>query len=97
MTDKDGSFQYSPVRTIDFGKAGDDITVYPVPAADRLYILSSANASRALLFDAAGRMIRSFILNGNNNALDISGIAKGTYQLKIFTANATATQKIIIQ
>ena len=98
MMDRDGKFSYSPIRKIDFGNAGDDITVYPVPATgSKLFIASFASASRALLYDAKGRLIRSFVLSGNNNTLDISGIAKGTYQLRIFTKNSTVTQKIIIQ
>ena len=98
MLDKDATFRNSPVRKINFNNADDDITVYPVPVVDgKLFIASSANARKAILFDAAGRVIKSFILNGNNNTLDISTIAKGTYQLKLFTENSTHTQKIIIQ
>jgi len=63
----------------------------------KLFIASSANVVKAVLFDAAGRLVRSFVLNGNNNTIDVSGIAKGSYQLKVFTVNSTQTQKIIIQ
>ena len=98
MMDKDGSFRNSPVRKINFDNAGDDITVYPVPVVDgKLYIASSAKAGKAILFDAEGRLIKSFTLSGSNNVLDVSGIAKGTYQIRIFTENSIHTQKIIIQ
>ena len=98
MLDKDATFRNSPVRKINFNNAGDDITVYPVPVVDgKLFIASPANARSAMLFDAAGRIIKSFTLQGNNNTLDVSTIAKGTYQLKIFTENSTHAQKIIIQ
>ncbi len=98
MLDKDATFHYSPVRKINFSNTGDDITVYPVPVADgKLFIASSANALRAVLFDAAGRLVRSFMLGGNNNTIDINGITKGSYQLKLYTANSTQTKKIIIQ
>ena len=98
MIDKDATFRYSPVRKIDFSNPGDDITVYPVPVVDgKLFIASSAHVIKAVLFDATGRSMKSFNLKGNINTLDVSGIAKGSYQLKIFTENSTYTQKIIIQ
>ncbi len=98
MLDKDGSFRNSPVRKISFDHTGDDITVYPVPVVDgKLFIVSSAKANNALLYDAAGRLVKSFTLSGNINTLDVSGIARGTYQIKILTQNSTHTQKIIIQ
>ena len=98
MINKDGSFLYSPVRKINFNNAGDDITVYPNPVVDAVvFIASSANAKQAILFDAAGKTIRPFTLNGRNNTIDVSGIAKGTYQLRIFTENSIHTERIIIQ
>ena len=98
MTDKDGSFLYSPVRKINFSNASDDITVYPNPVTNAtIFIASSANASHAVLFDAAGRTIKLFTLNGRSNALNVGGIAKGTYQLRIFTQNSVRTERIIIQ
>jgi len=51
----------------------------------------------ATIFYAAGKMIRTFKLTGRSNTLDLAGIAKGTYQLMIFTENSVHTQKIIIQ
>ena len=98
MTDKDGSFRNSPVRKVNFENAGDDFTIYPNPVkGDKIYISSTGNLNSAVLFDAAGRLIKLFTLKGRSNTLDVSGVAKGTYQLKIFTENATQTEKIIIQ
>lgn len=98
MMDIDGSFRYSPVRRVNFGNAGDDFSIYPNPVTgDKIYISSTGNMSSAVIVDAAGRMIKSFTLKGRSNTLDVSSIAKGTYQLRIFTENVTHTEKIIIQ
>ena len=96
MINRDGSFRYSPVRKINFDK--DDITVYPNPVVNsRIFIASSANVISAVLYDAAGKTIRTFKLQGRNNTLDLTGIAKGIYQLKIFTDTSVHTQKIMIR
>ncbi len=98
MTDKDGSFRNSPVRRINFDNDSDDFTIYPNPVkGDKIYISSTGNLSSAVLYDASGRLVKLFTLRGRSNTLDVSGIAKGTYQLKVFTENATHTEKIIIQ
>lgn len=98
MTDKDGSFKNSPIRKVNFDNAGDDISVYPNPVVqDKVFIASSSNCSTAVLFDAAGKIIKTYTLSGRSNTLDVVGIAKGTYQLKILTENATVVRKIIIQ
>jgi len=98
MMDIDGSFRYSPVRRVNFNNAGDDFSIYPNPvSADKIYLSSTGNMNSAVIFDAAGRLIKLFTLKGRSNTLNVSGIAKGTYQLKVFTEHATHTEKIIIQ
>ncbi|MFZ1784952.1 MAG: S8 family serine peptidase [Ferruginibacter sp.] len=98
MMDKNATFSYSPVRKIDFISTADDFTVYPNPVKDgRLTIASSGNINNAVLYDAAGRMIKTFRLSGRSNTLDLSGVSPGTYQLRMFTENAIQTAKIIIQ
>ena len=98
ITDRDGSFKYSPIRKINFANIGDDITIYPNPVINStLFIASSGNANAAILYDATGKMIRNFKLQGRNNTLQLSGIAKGIYQLRIFTENSVHTKKILIQ
>ncbi|MEO6253542.1 MAG: S8 family serine peptidase [Ferruginibacter sp.] len=98
MIDKDAGFRYSPIRKINFSNPGDDISVYPNPVVDgKLFIASSAGAATAVLFDAAARTVRSFKLHGRSNTLDLSGIAKGNYQLRVITENSMHTEKIIIQ
>jgi Subtilase family/Secretion system C-terminal sorting domain len=98
MTDKDGSFKNSPIRKVNFDNSGDDISVYPNPVVQgKVFIASSSNCNVAALFDAAGKTIRTFTLTGRSNILDLAGIAKGTYQLKVFTENSTVSRKIIIQ
>jgi len=98
MIDKNGSFSYSAVRKINFDNATDDISLYPNPVVNsKIFVASSGNTNRAVLYDATGKMIKSFMLQGRSNSLDLSGIAKGIYELKIFTDNSVHTEKIIIQ
>jgi hypothetical protein len=98
MMDKDASFRNSPVRRVNFDNTGDDFTIYPNPVqGGKLFISSTGNVSSAILFDAAGRLVKLFALKGRSNTLDVGGLAKGTYQLKILTENTAHTEKIIIQ
>ncbi|MBK7884444.1 MAG: S8 family serine peptidase [Chitinophagaceae bacterium] len=97
IMDKDDAFTYSPIRKVDFGK-GNEVTVYPNPVINSLlYLTTSVNCKKAILFDAAGKQVKAFTLQGMYNTLDVKAISKGVYQLKIFTENAVHTQKIIIQ
>ncbi len=98
MFNRDGTFKYSPVRKVNFGSSGDDITVYPNPVTGKMVtVTSSANCISAVLSDASGKTVRTFGLQGRTNNLDINGIAKGIYQLKITTANAVHSEKLVIQ
>ena len=98
LLDINGAFKYSPVRKINFSTTADEITIYPNPVTGaKLFISSSGNCSSAVIFDAAGKMVKNFLLQGRNNLLNLEGIANGIYQLKIVTENSVQTKKIIIQ
>ena len=97
MLNNDGSYRYSPVRKVNFGVAADDISVYPNPVTGgKLYIASTGNCKTAIMYDAAGQEIRSFILQGRNNIIDLSGISKGIYQIKIVSDLGVQSRKVIV-
>ena len=88
MLNSDGTFRYSPVRKINFADATDDITVYTNPVTNnKIFIASSGNCNSAVIYDAAGKMVKNYLLQGRNTTLDIKGIAQGVYQLMYYTDN----------
>ncbi|HMD00420.1 MAG TPA: T9SS type A sorting domain-containing protein, partial [Ferruginibacter sp.] len=99
MADRDGSFKYSPIRKINFASDADDISIYPNPVLrdGSVNIISSGNCNQAVIYDAMGKEVRVYKLNGRTNAINLSGIARGMYQLKVFTENSVETKKILIQ
>ena len=98
MINIDGSFRYSPVRRVNFNNVAVDINIYPNPVThDRIYISSSGSCSSADCYDATGKKVKSFMLQGTSNSLDLSGLSKGIYQLKIVTQNSIQNKKIVIQ
>lgn len=95
---RDGQVIYSATRKIDFGNKGDDVLIYPNPVTgNRIFISASANCSSAVLYDAAGKLVKSYPLQGTSNVIDVHGIEKGVYLLKVISANDSSTQKILIQ
>jgi len=99
LVDKDASYHYSPVRKINFSSTEDDITIYPNPVMRdaKMFIESSANCREAILYDAAGKLVKDYQLKGRDNEIDLFGISRGMYQLKIVTENSVQTKKILIQ
>lgn len=88
MTDIDGSFSYSPVRSVTRSKSGNnEIKVYPNPFSDQLTIeMAQAEAgrvARAQVVDLSGKVLASSVINTANDHLDLSRLAKGIYFLVI--------------
>ena len=97
MANNDGSFRYSGVRKVNFGAIADEVTVYPNPVvSDRITISSTGNCRTAVVYDAAGKAVRNFILQGRINMIDLKGITNGVYQLKVGTENSVQSIKIVV-
>ncbi len=98
LIDAAGKITYTEVRKINFDKNGIDISIYPNPVSEGIVkIISNENCNNATLFDATGKVIANYFLQGKNNKISILGFTKGIYQLQIFTSNGSTTQKLIIE
>ncbi len=98
MTDLDGQFSYSPVRTIDYSDNNFSISVYPNPVNQGVvHIVTSAICTRLDLFDISGRQIRGQNAFGLQNTVSVSGLTPGIYLLHIQTAAGRKIEKILIE
>ncbi len=68
------------------------ISVYPNPAKDKLYVTSS-KINTVEIYNLTGAKVASY---GNQNVINISDLAQGTYLVKVITDNKVTTQKINI-
>jgi hypothetical protein len=98
LVDDNGKVAYTDVRKINFDKNGLEIVMYPNPVSEGIVkIISSENCNKAILFDAVGKAISTYILQGKNNKINVQGLAKGVYQLEVFTSTGNVVQKVIIE
>ncbi|MCA1752742.1 MAG: T9SS type A sorting domain-containing protein [Flavobacteriales bacterium] len=81
-----------------FGMAEPNFSVYPNPAMDVLFVESSGtgNPLQLILYDIAGRPVRSFQISGELTALPLQGLAAGTYLLRSDAAG-TAAVRVVVQ
>jgi hypothetical protein len=96
-----------------FGEAGEftsielegqnEISVYPNPATDQLYIDFNGietGKARVSLFDIAGRIMSDEFLTGEESGpyrVNTTGIKSGLYLLKVETGQSAFSRKIIIR
>ncbi len=98
ITGRDGKAVFSANRKLDFSNSNDDILIYPNPTANNvLYIASSGNGTSALLYDASGKIVGQFVLQGRNNTIKLKGFSKGIYIIKVITENGAITEKLLLQ
>jgi extracellular elastinolytic metalloproteinase len=75
----------------------NDLSIFPNPAKDVVYINTKDKLTRAELIDMTGRLIsrQSLQQNGNKAQIDTSGLQKGAYILKIYTEKGEITKKVL--
>lgn len=72
-----------------------DITAYPNPVKEVLYIKNLTEDSTIELFDMNGRLIRRYFLSKDDNSINMSDLSIGTYSLKITSKGIINSLKII--
>lgn len=74
------------------------VAVRPNPAQDRAEVLCSYGLRRIEIVDAAGRMMQTLEASGYRAVLDTSRWPRGTYLLRIHSANGkTTTRKLVVE
>jgi Secretion system C-terminal sorting domain len=96
---------YRVIQTDETGKQNSSITSYintgntkhllvgPNPANATLYLLNKDNTSKysSQIFDLSGKLIYSAVINPDQQSIDISHLEKGTYFMRLKTANTSFT------
>ena len=76
--------------------SNNDITVYPNPATDKLYISSANKAIHKIqLIDLTGKVVYSCNFITQNGSIDLSGARSGLYVVLVNTKNNIYTTKVI--
>ena len=74
----------------------DQIIVYPNPTTGAVQVQSSApKVQRIEVYDAYGKMLFTVNANDSKVTLNLSGLAAGTYFLRIATEKGSVTKRII--
>lgn len=75
-----------------------DIVLYPNPASREFYLESSEPLTHYQLYDLQGKKLREAQLEAKSNPIDISGLQKGVYLVKIINAqDREAVLKLVVE
>jgi hypothetical protein len=75
--------------------AEPEVTLYPNPATDKLYI-PAASEGTGILFNPEGKILIERKLEAGLNTFDVAHLPPGLYILRIKTENRKAYRKVII-
>ena len=97
-----GTVVVSPGEASGVGIRGVDLlyrytAVMPNPARHRATITSSFGLTQIDLYDARGRLLKTFPASGLKADLDLSAFPPGTYLLRILTPAGPTTKKLLLQ
>jgi len=104
---RDNITSFSPFAVFDQNTAGIDrsigsdngnISLYPNPATNNIYVSNVLDINKSTyveITNISGRIVGSGTLNGNNQAIDISQLAKGCYFIRLYNQNSSIVQKFI--
>ena len=98
LVNEDGTFTYSAARTVTIN-AGTQVTVYPNPATNWLYVQSAGSAASATLTDVQGKQVAAITITGKDavKTLNVSALPQGTYILKVVSGDAVTVKQITVQ
>lgn len=97
MVDRDGKFEYSPVRRLQF-EIPAAFTVLPNPATGRVYISVTEPGGELQMISSTGEVLKVQKMIHTAAAIDISGMAPGIYFVRYKMPDSRIWhQKLLIQ
>lgn len=74
-----------------------EVTIYPNPAKDVVYVMSKDEVVKAEIIDISGRLVSTQTVSASNQnrSIDTSKLQKGLYLVKLHTKSGIVTKKII--
>ncbi len=94
MMDKDGSFTYSPIRSLTINNSPLTISIYPNPAKDNLQVQIDSEEPTTLqmqVLSLEGKLLLSNSFSASEGSslrsINISALQKGSYLLKVVSSN----------
>ncbi|MBN2699682.1 MAG: T9SS type A sorting domain-containing protein [Bacteroidales bacterium] len=78
------------------GSRAKRISIYPQPAGDHLYIEAPAPDLTYRIFSTSGRKMMEGRLEEGVNMLDVSGLQKGLWIIKIGGSEGTLVEKVVL-
>jgi len=97
MVGLDGSFKYSPVRSVSDTINNLIVSCYPNPVRTGiLYISTSVNCESVRLSDISGRILQTVSTHGFLNVLRPGNIARGVYFVRVIMEGGEKTVKILV-
>jgi hypothetical protein len=96
MVDKDLTFAYSRIKSLQFDGLEKDLSVYPNPVSDKLHIRDFNEVTQIKINDLSGRSVYHDT-NAASGEINVKNLVSGTYIVDITRSNGVRTsQKIII-
>lgn len=96
MVDKDETFAYSRIRSLKFDGVGADLSIYPNPVADQLFVRDFSQVTQVVINDLNGRMVHQSGSSANG-AINVKNLSAGMYIVRISRSNGVvSSQKIVI-
>jgi hypothetical protein len=93
MVDRDSSFKYSSIAVVQIGAT--QITVFPNPVQDKLYVQLGTSNGRVLLTDAAGKTIIDKGKGSGVVPVDLVSLSVGVYYVVVITDAEQKTFRIV--
>ncbi|MEZ4772571.1 MAG: T9SS type A sorting domain-containing protein [Bacteroidia bacterium] len=101
QVDFDGKFEYSDIRSVEFGGLEHQIKVFPNPAKTHFNVQISDDFRQASIrvFDLSGRLVFEQELDGGNQSLviDVNAWPSEIYLIRVVEDGRSATHKLQVQ
>lgn len=97
LTNSFKSVPNTPTSISETEKGNDDVTIYPIPANDKLYYTSSSfKADKAELYTIDGKKMENINLDSSHSSITTKGLESGIYLLHLSNDTNTIIKKVVI-
>jgi CshA-type fibril repeat protein len=96
MVDKDETFAYSRIQTVKFDGIGSDLSIYPNPVTDQLFLRDFSQVTKVIINDLNGRAVHQSGAT-TTGKINVQNLSAGMYIVTISRSNGlVSSQKIVV-